>query len=138
MVIAPGQKRLFVDRVAAYHHKPAVVVEVETGERYHTERAEWDGKTAFVRDHAGGAKPALWVETNAEVTLLETPSPKQPLSPGIISVSNQPTLERLRSDLNEVATRVAELANQLTAVELERADFQRRLEAVEKRLSGTK
>jgi uncharacterized protein involved in exopolysaccharide biosynthesis len=53
-------------------------------------------------------------------------------------VSNQPTLERLRSDLNEVATRVAELANELTAVELERADFQRRLEAVEKRLFGTK
>lgn len=69
-LVAGIHKRLFVDRKAAAAHEPAIVLEVDTGERYQCERAEWDGKTVFVRDHARDAKPALWVETDAEVTLI--------------------------------------------------------------------
>ena len=76
LVSRPGRRRLFVDRKAASRHEPPIVLEVESGERYHAERAEWNGKTAFVRDHAHDAVPALWVETDAEVTLRGTPIPR--------------------------------------------------------------
>jgi len=67
---AGTRKRLYVDRKAAAYHEPAIVLELESGERYRAERAEWNGKTEFVRDHGRDAKPALWVETDAEVTLI--------------------------------------------------------------------
>ena len=68
--LPPGPKRMAIHRKRAARGEPAIEVEmIETGERFYAlDRVEWGGGS-LRRNPDPNAKPAFFLELDAEVTL---------------------------------------------------------------------